>query len=66
MKTIFVGWDDVIAVDFTRSAESVAKRGADVMKILRDTEMKVCVQENCARSSQDEQFEQDGHSLQSS
>ena len=29
-KTIFRGWDDVIAVDYTRTSESVAKRGVDI------------------------------------
>ncbi|XP_077526880.1 FLII actin remodeling protein isoform X2 [Haemaphysalis longicornis] len=31
-KSKFVGWDDVIAVDFTRTAESVARTGADLQK----------------------------------
>ena len=29
-KTKFKGWDDVIAVDYTRTSESVAKRGVDL------------------------------------
>ncbi|XP_074112335.1 FLII actin remodeling protein isoform X2 [Cotesia typhae] len=29
-KSKFIGWDEVIAVDFTRTAESVAKTGADL------------------------------------
>lgn len=29
-KSKFDGWDDVLAVDFTRTAESVAKKGADM------------------------------------
>lgn len=29
-KTKFIGWDDVIAVDYTRTAESVIRRGADM------------------------------------
>lgn len=29
-KTKFFGWDDVIAVDFTRTAESVSRRGVDM------------------------------------
>ncbi|XP_025833718.1 protein flightless-1 [Agrilus planipennis] len=31
-KSKFVGWDEVIAVDFTRTAESVQKTGADLKK----------------------------------
>lgn len=31
-KCKFVGWDEVIAVDFTRTAQSVAKTGADLTK----------------------------------
>ena len=33
-KSKFDAWDDVLAVDFTRTAENVAKKGAD---------MKVCI-----------------------
>lgn len=29
-KVKFLGWDDVIAVDYTRTAESVIRRGADL------------------------------------
>jgi hypothetical protein len=29
-KSKFDGWDDVLAVDFTRTAENVAKKGADM------------------------------------
>ncbi len=39
-KSKFDGWDDSIAVDYTRSAESVSKRGADLRKILSETEFK--------------------------
>ncbi len=39
-KSKFEGWDDLIAVDYTRSVESVQKRGADLNKILNETEMK--------------------------
>lgn len=39
-KSKFEGWDDLIAVDYTRSVESVAKRGADLRKILKETELK--------------------------
>uniref|UniRef100_A0A1Y1MDJ9 Gelsolin-like domain-containing protein n=1 Tax=Photinus pyralis TaxID=7054 RepID=A0A1Y1MDJ9_PHOPY len=31
-KLKFIGWDEVIAVDFTRTAESVQKTGADLTK----------------------------------
>lgn len=39
-KSKFTGWDDVIAVDFTRTAESVQKRGADLNVILERDKMK--------------------------
>ncbi|KAH3871908.1 hypothetical protein DPMN_035123 [Dreissena polymorpha] len=29
-KTKFIGWDDVIPVDYTRTAESIIRRGADM------------------------------------
>ena len=29
-KTKFVGWDDVLPVDYTRTAESIIRRGADI------------------------------------
>ena len=29
-KTKFAGWDDVLPVDFTRTAESITRRGADM------------------------------------
>lgn len=35
-KSKFVGWDDVIAVDFTRTAASVARTGADLQVRGRD------------------------------
>lgn len=31
-KSNFVGWEEIIAVDFTRTAQSVAKTGADLTK----------------------------------
>lgn len=35
-KTKFVGWDDVLPVDYTRTAESIIRRGADMkVKILK-------------------------------
>lgn len=41
LKTRFEGWDDVIAVDFTRTAESVQKTGADLIKWMSGQEVKV-------------------------
>lgn len=40
-KSKFSGWDEVIAVDFTRTAESVQKTGADLTKWARQQETKV-------------------------
>lgn len=40
-KTKFIGWDDVIAVDFTRTAHSVQRTGADLQKWAREQETKV-------------------------
>lgn len=40
-KSKFVGWDDVIAVDFTRTATSVARTGADLEKWMKTQETKV-------------------------
>nr|XP_014093110.1 protein flightless-1 isoform X1 [Bactrocera oleae] len=37
-KSKFVGWDEVMAVDFTRTAKSVAKTGADLTKWARKQE----------------------------
>jgi len=39
-KSRFVGWDDVIGVDFTRTAASVARTGADLNKWARQQETK--------------------------
>ncbi|RZF40467.1 hypothetical protein LSTR_LSTR000346 [Laodelphax striatellus] len=39
-KTKFVGWDEVIAVDFTRTVESVQKTGADLTKWAKQQETK--------------------------
>ncbi|OAD58387.1 Protein flightless-1 [Eufriesea mexicana] len=39
-KSKFAGWDEVIAVDFTRTAESVAKTGADLTKWAKQQETK--------------------------
>ncbi|CAN8029961.1 unnamed protein product [Ixodes persulcatus] len=40
-KSKFVGWDDVIAVDFTRTAASVARTGADLQKWMSKQKTKV-------------------------
>lgn len=37
-KSKFIGWDEIIAVDFTRTAQSVAKTGADLTKWARQQE----------------------------
>lgn len=39
-KSKFVGWDDVIAVDFTRTADSVIRRGADLKVIMERDKIK--------------------------
>ncbi|XP_073956996.1 FLII actin remodeling protein [Choristoneura fumiferana] len=39
-KTYFLGWEEVIAVDFTRTAESVARTGADLASWARQQETK--------------------------
>ncbi|TRY63076.1 hypothetical protein TCAL_04910 [Tigriopus californicus] len=39
-KSKFVGWDDVIGVDFTRTAQSVQRTGADLNKWARQQETK--------------------------
>ena len=40
-KTKFTGWDEVIAVDFTRTAQSVARTGADLARWAKNQETKV-------------------------
>eukprot|EP00096_Caligus_rogercresseyi_P008686 TRINITY_DN2799_c3_g1_i2.p1 TRINITY_DN2799_c3_g1~~TRINITY_DN2799_c3_g1_i2.p1 ORF type:complete len:447 (-),score=161.92 TRINITY_DN2799_c3_g1_i2:1163-2503(-) len=40
-KTKFVGWDDVIGVDFTRTAQSVQRTGADLVKWAKAQDTKV-------------------------
>lgn len=40
-QLLMVGWDDVIAVDFTRTAHSVQRTGADLQKWARQQETKV-------------------------
>lgn len=37
-KTKFLGWEEIIAVDFTRTAQSVAKTGADLTKWAKQQE----------------------------
>ncbi|XP_013412224.1 protein flightless-1 homolog isoform X3 [Lingula anatina] len=39
-KMKFVGWDDVIAVDYTRTSESVIKRGVDLKVIMERDKIK--------------------------
>ncbi|KAJ2949229.1 hypothetical protein O0L34_g6178 [Tuta absoluta] len=39
-KTYFLGWEEVIAVDFTRTAESVARTGADLASWAKNQETK--------------------------
>lgn len=40
-KTKFKDWDDVIAVDYTRTAESVSKTGADLSKWMSEQTVKI-------------------------
>lgn len=40
-KLKFSDWDEVIAVDFTRTAESVQRTGADLVKWAKQQETKV-------------------------
>jgi len=40
-KTKFIGWDDVIGVDFTRTAQSVQRTGADLNKWAKQQETKI-------------------------
>ncbi|PAA54967.1 hypothetical protein BOX15_Mlig033276g2, partial [Macrostomum lignano] len=40
-KLRFHGWDDAVAVDFTRTAESVAKRGTDMRTIMERDKMRM-------------------------
>jgi hypothetical protein len=56
-KSKFSGWDEVIAVDFTRTAESVQKTGADLTKWARQQETKVCF---IASDYSDVQLSQEG------
>lgn len=40
-KSNFIGWEEIIAVDFTRTAQSVAKTGADLTKWAKQQETRV-------------------------
>lgn len=40
-KSKFTGWEEVIAVDFTRTAQSVARTGADLSRWAKTQETKV-------------------------
>ncbi len=40
MKTNFKGWDDVLPVDYTRTSESVSKRGVDLKAIMQRDQIK--------------------------
>ena len=39
-KSRFIGWDDVLAVDYTRTAESVQRRGADLQVIMEKDKLR--------------------------
>ncbi|KAI0215974.1 Flightless-1-like protein [Lamellibrachia satsuma] len=39
-KLQFAGWDDVIAVDYTRTSESVQRRGVDIKAIMQKDKIK--------------------------
>lgn len=41
LKTKFRDWDDVIAVDYTRTAESVSKTGANLSKWMNEQKVKI-------------------------
>lgn len=41
LKTKFRDWDDVIAVDYTRTAESVSKTGANLSKWMSEQKVKI-------------------------
>jgi hypothetical protein len=40
-KSKFISWDNVVAVDFTRTAESVQRTGADLTKWISNQEVKI-------------------------
>uniref|UniRef100_W8BIH1 Protein flightless-1 n=1 Tax=Ceratitis capitata TaxID=7213 RepID=W8BIH1_CERCA len=64
-KSKFVGWDEVMAVDFTRTANSVAKTGADLNKWARKQETRADLaalfmpRQNAMPLSEAEQLEED-------
>ncbi|XP_053966666.1 protein flightless-1 [Anastrepha obliqua] len=64
-KSKFVGWDEVMAVDFTRTANSVAKTGADLTKWARKQETRADLaalfmpRQNPMPLSEAEQLEED-------
>lgn len=64
-KCKFVGWDEVMAVDFTRTAKSVAKTGADLTKWARKQETRADLaalfmpRQNAMPLNEAEQLEED-------
>ncbi|XP_037955141.1 protein flightless-1 [Teleopsis dalmanni] len=64
-KSKFTGWDEVMAVDFTRTATSVAKTGADLSKWARKQETRADLaalftpRQNSMPLSEAEQLEED-------
>ncbi|XP_017485393.1 PREDICTED: protein flightless-1, partial [Rhagoletis zephyria] len=64
-KSKFTGWDEVMAVDFTRTANSVAKTGADLTKWARKQETRADLaalfmpRQNSMPLSEAEQLEED-------
>lgn len=50
-KSKFDAWDDVLAVDFTRTAENVAKKGADMKVGIEFYEVKLTIKVNLENSS---------------
>lgn len=64
-KSKFIGWDEVMAVDFTRTANSVAKTGADLTKWAKQQETRADLaalfmpRQNSMPLSEAEQLEED-------
>lgn len=64
-KSKFIGWDEVMAVDFTRTANSVAKTGADLTKWAKKQETRADLaalfmpRQNPMPLSEAEQLEED-------
>lgn len=50
-KSKFDAWDDVLAVDFTRTAENVAKKGADMKVWIEPWRSEICSSINLENSS---------------